>query len=1034
LLKAACSCEQGPILSLAIPRRGRGGVTGLPLAAKIFPEYAAAALLCLAQVATADTNPPLQDAFVCRAWGTEAGLPQNTVNTIVQTHDGYLWLGTQGGLARFDGVRFAVYGLTHGLPSVQVRALCEDGEGNLWIGTGGGLCRMRDGRFENFTAENGLAGINVTAIARGNREEIWVGTADGLNLWRRGKFVQPEALASWGRPPIRSLLTDRHGAIWIGSNQGLFELKDENLVEALNPADGQSITSAYCLLEDSAGNIWVGIGNGRILCRRDNKWASYDESAGVPYAYTTCLAEGVGGTIWAGSLDQGLHNFHDGKFWPVQDGLSGQAIRSLFADREGNLWVGMRTSGLNRVVRRRLTIIGPAQGLTNDFVRSVTESADGTLWAATTGGGIYRGAANHFEVVPTTIGNVTYPFMESVLATRDGSVWWGGAPGSLFQWKDGQLAISLTGDKFQWLRNSTVTALLEDRVQGLWIGTVRGIIVKYREGVATLITNRVARGAVSSLVQEPDGSLWIGSVAGGLCRLGGDGAMAYVTNGLLGIYVAALHLDKENTLWIGTGGGGLNRWKNGKMTSFTTRQGLSDDTISQILEDDAGNLWLGCNRGIFRVRKSELNELAEGEQAFVHPRGFGINDGMLAEECSSGSWPPGLKTKSGQLCFSTVRGLVLIDPGQTQFDEPPPGVALEEVLANGQLQTLPPRSALTDDEENPSLALTLPPGLGEIEIHYTGLSFAAPQQIRFRYRLDGLDKDWSEAATRRAAYFHRLPPGEFVFHVSACNADGVWSRAAALKFAVLPHFWETGWFPVTAGTALLAGTIGLVSLAVRGRYKRRLARLEMQHAVERERLRISQDMHDDIGGILTRVSIMSDVGESAPDGNETARGQFGRIGKQVRSAVQSLDEIVWATNPKNDNLRRFADYVGLFADEFFENTPVRCWQEIPTDLPEQPLRADVRHDIFLAVKEAFNNVLKHSEATEVWLRLTVEARFVRLAIDDNGRGFRPAAVAGNGSGLNNMQERLTECGGKAEILSAPLQGTKIRFTFPLSPN
>jgi ligand-binding sensor domain-containing protein/signal transduction histidine kinase len=995
--------------------------------------------MCFAQVAAADTNSlASQDAFVCRAWGTEAGLPQNTVNAITQTRDGYLWLGTQGGLARFDGVRFTVFGLTHGLPSVQVRALCEDAEGNLWIGTTGtGLCRMRNGQFEMLTPEHGLAGINVTAIARGNNGQMWIGTMDGLSLWQRGQFLQPEAFAAWGHPSIRSLMKDRRGGVWVGSSQGLFEFKDNRFVETLNPVDGQSITSAYCLLEDSAENIWVGIGNGRILCRRNGKWVIYDESAGVPYAYTTCFAEGADGTIWAGSLDEGLHYFRDGRFWPVhdQDGLSGRAIRSLFADHEGNLWVGMRTSGLNRLVRRRLTAVGQAQGLTNDFVRSVTESADGTLWVATIGGGVYRGEPNHFEALPTVITNVTYPFMETVVATRDGSVWWGGAPGGLFQWKEGQLVTSLTGEKMRWLRNSTVTALLEDRAGGLWVGTSRGVVLKYQDGIGTLTMNRVARGAVSSLIQEPDGTLWIGSVAGGLCRSPADGRMpAYVTNGLLSIHVAALHLDKENTLWIGTGGGGLNRWRNGNMTGFTTRQGLGDDTISQILEDDRGNLWLGCNRGIFRVRKNELNELAEGRRTFVHPRGFGINDGMLAEECSADSCPAGLKTKSGQLCFSTVRGLVLIDPSQTRSDELPPRVVMEEMLANGQPQTLLPRSTSADDEENPPLALTLPPGLGEFEFHYTGLSFAAPQQIRFRFRLDGLDKDWSEAGTRRAAYFHRLPPGKFVFRVSACNADGIWSRDATLAVTVLPHFWETRWFPISAGSVLLSVTIGVVSLAVRGRYKRRLARVEMQHAVERERLRISQDMHDDIGGILTRVSIMSDVGESAANGNETARGHFERIGKQVRSAVQSLDEIVWATNPKNDNLRRFADYVGRFADEFFENTSVRCWQEIPTDLPEQPLRADVRHDIFLAVKEAFNNVLKHSEATEVWLKLTVDDRVVRLAIDDNGRGFRPEAVPSNGSGLNNMQARLTGCGGRAEILSAPLQGTKIRFTFPLSPN
>jgi len=989
--------------------------------------------LWFAQRATADTNSsPLQDAFVCRSWGTEVGLPQNTVNAIIQTHDGYLWLGTQGGLARFDGVRFTVYGLTHGLPGVQVRALCEDDQGDLWIGTGNGLCRMRNGQFERFTPEDGLAGINVVAIVRGNRGEMWIGTAEGLSLWQGGKFVQLDALAAWGHPLIRSLLKRQRGGIWIGSNQGLFELKNDRLVEILSPVDGQSITSAHSLLEDNVGNVWVGIGNGRILCRRNSAWAIYDESAGVPYAYTTSLAEGNDGTIWAGSLDAGLHYFRNGRFWPMQqhNGLSGEAIRSLFADHEGNLWVGMRTSGLNRVMRRRLTVVGPVQGLTNDFVRSVSESSDGTLWVATTGGGIYRGGPHHFEAVPTVISDITYPFMEAVIATRDDSVWWGGSPGTLFQWKEGQLVCRLIGDT-RWLKNSMVTALLEDGAGGLWVGTTRGLVVNYRDGLGTPMTNRVARGAVSSLVQEPDGTLWVGSVAGGLCRLRTDGVPSFVTNGLLSIHVAALHLDNENTLWIGTDGGGLNRWKNGNMAGFTTRQGLGDDIISQILEDDDGNLWLGCNRGIFRVRKSELNELAEGKRSFINPRGFGINDGMSAEECSAGSCPAGLKTKSGQLCFSTVRGLVLIDPRQTQLDEPPPTVILEEILANGQPQSVSPHPIPIDLEENPPLALTLPPGLGEIEFHYTGLSFAAPQQIRFRYRLDGLDKDWSEAGTRRAAYFHRLPPGEFIFRVSACNADGVWSKDATLAVTVLPHFWETRWFPIAAGSALLTVTIGIVSLVMRSRYKRRLARVEMQHAVERERLRISQDMHDDIGGILTRVSIMSDVGESAADGNETARGQFERIGKQVRSAVQSLDEIVWATNPKNDNLRRFADYVGRFADEFFENTSVRCWQEIPTDLPEQPLRADVRHDIFLAVKEAFHNVLKHSEATEVWLKLAVQDRTVRLTIDDNGRGFHPEDVSGSGNGLNNIQSRLTECGGRAEIVSAPLQGTKIQFTFPL---
>jgi signal transduction histidine kinase len=244
--------------------------------------------------------------------------------------------------------------------------------------------------------------------------------------------------------------------------------------------------------------------------------------------------------------------------------------------------------------------------------------------------------------------------------------------------------------------------------------------------------------------------------------------------------------------------------------------------------------------------------------------------------------------------------------------------------------------------------------------------------------------------------------------------------------------WETGWF--RAGVALLlVGALAGSGLALaRSRYKRRLALLETQHAIERERLRISQDMHDHIGGLLTRVSILSDVGESDAGREGATRGQFEKIGRQVRSAVQALDEIVWVTNPKNDNLRRFADYVGRFADEFFEGSPVRCWQEMPTDLPNLPLRADLRHNVFLAVKEALNNVLKHSGATEIWLRLSLDGATVRLGIEDNGIGFRPDQVAEGGNGLDNMRTRLIESGGCAEFISAPGQGAKIYLSFPLA--
>ncbi|MCX6876319.1 MAG: triple tyrosine motif-containing protein [Verrucomicrobia bacterium] len=372
----------------------------------------------------------------------------------------------------------------------------------------------------------------------------------------------------------------------------------------------------------------------------------------------------------------------------------------------------------------------------------------------------------------------------------------------------------------------------------------------------------------------------------------------------------------------------------------------------------------------------------------------------------------------------------MIDPRRQTSDAQPPRVLLEEVMVNRHSQGLEPPAASGAAPDTPPFALTIAPGLRELDLHYTALNFTAPENVRFRFRLDPLDRTWVEAGTRRVAYYQGIPPGHYVFRVMACNADGIWSEpVTSLTVTVRPFLWQTRWFSGSAGLAALGLLAGTAHGLARRRYKRRLAQAETRNAIERERLRISQDMHDDVGGILTRVSMLSDLGQSQAD-PASAPQQFERIGNQVRAAVAALDEIVWATNPRDDNLPRFAEYVGRFADECFEDSAIRCWQEIPTDLPKLPLRADVRHNVFLAVKEALHNVLKHSGATEVWLRLEIPGATVSLEIEDHGRGF-PETMPPGGHGLDNMRSRLAECAGTAELASTPGQGVKIRFVFPV---
>jgi ligand-binding sensor domain-containing protein/signal transduction histidine kinase len=975
--------------------------------------------------------------LVIRSWRTGAGLPQNTVNAIVQTPDGYLWVGTRDGLARFDGVRFTVFGLPDGLQSVEIQTLYVDRQGTLWIGTsGGGLSRWVEGRIENVSLPHQVAaGDTVTALAEDADGRLWIGTFAGLSVWQNGGFVEMPELASVERIGIRALRRDRSGGMWIATlARGLYEFRNHRLAENRGPPGNETIL-AYCLLEDQDNSFWASVGNGTVLCRRGGEWSKYTETNGLPFVFITCLAQEADGTLWAGSLDDGLYCFQGGRFNPLrqEQGLSANDIRSLCSDREGNLWVGTRTGGLNRLSRRKLLSYGVAQGLTNDYTRSVAETEDGTLWVATTGGGLYRGGPDGFKpILPY------YSFAESVLAARDGSVWWGAAHG-LLRWKDGKLSGSYTNET--WVRSATVTALCEDREGGLWVGTTEGRLAHYKDGEFVEFPHRVAHGPITGLAQEAKGNLWVGSTAGGLrrLRLGSDSILS-VTN-LPSQAVRTLYSDGEGSVWIGTAGAGLCHWLNGHVSTFSSRQGLGADTIVQIVEDDDGYLWLGCSRGILRVRKAALNELASGKTSFLHPRAFGVNDGMPVEECSSGFCPAGLKTKSGLICLSTVKGLVLLDSHRQENSAPPPNVLLEEVLVNGQILT--PEAGLVgqlnDRRASESLDLrrarkiTISPGGRELELHYTGISFGSPEKLRFRYQMQGLDQDWVEVGERRTAYYHQLAPGHYVFSVLACNTDGGWSEEAPLlDITARPYLWETAWFRIPAAVAALGLLAVAARLVERRRYKRRLALMEARHAVERERLRITQDMHDDIGSILTQVSQLSDLGQTQAEGQPAARGQFERIGSQARAAVQALDEIVWATNPKNDNLPRFAEYVCRFADEFFEDTALRCWQEVPTDLPSVPLGAELRHNVFLAVKEAFNNVRKHSCATEVWLRLALVDSRVSLEIEDNGRGFNLQQTAPGGNGLENMRTRLAECGGQAEIISQAGQGAKLRFGFPLS--
>ncbi len=1008
----------------------------------IFRSIRGAALIILLtlSVPAASPNGPagLTQSPLIRSWGTEAGLPQNTVTAIVQSPDGYMWLGTHDGLVRFDGVRFKTFGLESGLPTVDVSTLFVDHQGVLWIGTyGAGLCCLRQDHIQVMAELSNQPGSDtITSLQEDLTGRLWVGTSGGLRFCKDGKMFDQTEFTNLLHTRIHCLLRSRDGqTMWIASvADGLMAVHAGHLDPCLGPPGHEKIVGRS-LFEDRQGALWVSIGNGMVLRREQGVWRVFNEQDGLPFAYVTSLTQSADGTLWAGSLDDGLYRLANDHFIGLHraDMLSAEDIRSLYPDPQGNLWVGTRTGGLNRLSKRNVLVVAAPQGLTNDFTRSVAETADGTLWVGTVGGSLYSGGLAGFQPFrPEPDGLLIYYYAEvdPVLATPDGSLWWGGN-GALLQWKNQQLAGVYTN--LAWIKNVSVTALQNDRAGGLWIGTSGGNVVHYQRGNFTEFPQLLTRSTITSLAVDPAGNLWVGTVAAGVkCIRAGAASAISVTNGLASTSIRTLYLDDQTNLWIGTAGGGLSCWHDGHVVSFTASQGLTASTVSQIVEDDHGYLWLGCNSGIYKASKHDLLACAAGRLAFIPARSFGLNDGMLAQECSGGFCPAGLRTKSGLICISTVRGLVFINPNQRPDNTPPPRVLWEEMLVNGRPQALAMADGAADSPNHPA-RLVVPPGNRDIELHYSVIEFSTPEKIGFRYKLAGLDRqdgDWTEAFSRRTAYYQRLLPGDYLFHVQACNADGVWAaHDTTLAISVQPYFWETSWFH--AGTVL--GLTGLLACLLwwilRRRFRQRMTRLQTLHAIERERLRIAQDMHDHVGGMLTQVSQLSDLGLQETERLDLVRHRFERIGSTSRGAVQALDEIVWATNPQNDNLASFAEYVSRYSDEFFEYTGIRCWQELPVHLPALPLRADVRHNVFLAFRESLNNVLKHSQCSEVWVRLKVDEGLVTLEVTDNGRGFSPDTVPAGGNGLANMRARLVEEGGKAVLISAPGKGTCARFIF-----
>lgn len=750
--------------------------------------------------------------YVHDIWHIEQGLPQSTVNAIVQTSDGYLWLATQEGLVRFDGVRFTVFDKTN-TPQLKhnwIWNLWEDSEQNLWIGTnGGGLNSYKDGKFTSYTSKHGLSNDFVRSIYADRKGNLWIGTiGGGLNRLKNGKFTSFTTKEGLSNDFVRAIYEDSEGSLWIGTESGLNRFKD-GIFKTFTTQDGLSNNRIYSIYEDRQGVLWVGTYGGGLNRFKDGKFTNFTTKDGLSSNFVISIYEDQASSFWIGT-EGGLNRFRDGKFssFTTKEGLSNNTVYSIQEDREGSLWVGTFGGGLNRLKDGKFTSFTMKEGLSSNRVWSVYEDREGSLWIGTYGGGLNRLKDGKFTNFTTKDG-LSSDFAISIYQDRQGSLWVGTRGGGLNRFKDGTLASFSTKDG---LINDFVLCIYEDLRGVLWIGTEEGLS-RFKNGNFSSFTSKegLSNDPVRTIYEDRQGTLWIGTRGAGLKRLKDGKFTSFTTKDQLSSdTVYSIHEDAEGTLWIGTDGGGLNRFKDGKFTSYTIKDGMFDDVVFVILEDTKENLWMTSNKGIFRVAKSELNRFAEGKIHSIRSVAYGSADGMKRRECNGGGRPAGYLNRDGKLWFPTIAGIVMIDPEHIKTNDLSPPVAMEEVIVD---------NAVITNSVEAKEALRLPPGKEKFEFHYTALTFSGPEKVFFQYKLEGFDKNWVEAGRRRVAYYTNIPPGDYRFRVKACNSDGIWNEAgASFSFRLSPYFYQT---PLFYGICVLSAI-----LAGAGAYKARIRHLK----------------------------------------------------------------------------------------------------------------------------------------------------------------------------------------------------------------
>ncbi|PIQ08835.1 MAG: hypothetical protein COW71_09665 [Ignavibacteriales bacterium CG18_big_fil_WC_8_21_14_2_50_31_20] len=966
-----------------------------------------------------------QSEYSIQGWTKEDGLPNNKVYDIIESYDGFIWFGTSDGLVRFDGNQFKVFNSSN-VPKIKanvVRYLYNDKNGKIWAANGGaGLLSISKDKFELISEENGLSLNHVSTITEDKSGKIYIGTyGGGISILQNGKFNYINSKIGLSSDIIYSILVENNGRIWAGTlNEGV-NLIDKNGITIFNHENGlpkstvKQIFWAPSFGENSKGRILVATNKGVFVF--NGKGFEVNEAfLQLKEKIVNHIDEDEYGNLWFSTSGSGIY-IYNGKtlahlsknnFLPTND------ISHVYPTKVG-IWICSQTNGIFYIKKNRVKVITKAQGMPNNHIRTIFQSSAGTLWIGTENG-IAKYYEHENKIVPIKTNKEKFTVLAWAENER-GEIFLGTHQNGLFKIVSDKL-VNVVSHKE--LKAKMIRSLKFDDNGTLWIGTNGAGIALLKNDEILFIdkTNGLSSNFIACISKSGNEELWVGTTGGGVVVLDKNGLVIKSISdkdGLASNIINSISVDENGTKWIGTSVSGISRIKNNSIFNFNEQNGLYRNTIKKLLYDGKKRFWITSNQGIYSIDKNTLNEFADGKTQKLNFSLFGKNDGMLSDEFNAAADNAGCISITGKIYAPSNDGMIVIDPNILNSNVDPPLVYIDDVFINYN------KSSKEELGE-------LPPNTESVQINYGGISFVHEKNIKYKYLLQGIDEEWVYVENGRQVLFTHLPYGNYTFKVKSITPDGIESKDYAyLNFTILPYYWQTFWFKILSAFLIIGLISSFIFYTVQRRYKQKLVKLENEAALERERIRISKDIHDELGASLTKISLLSDLAKMHLTDNPNLEDDLNKISEASRNVALTLDEIVWAVNPKNDTLEKTIFYIIQYIEEYISSTEIEFDIHIPDTIPELFIHAELRQNLFMSIKEAVNNVVKHSNANVLSLIVSIEKFQIDITLEDNGKGIDFGNLNQFSNGLENMKKRIENSNGKFEISNKNPNGTRINI-------